>query len=259
MATEKHRTTQSDGHRKTQKNTGLSSVESGSVRNFVRGRLISSSPSERECVWALWEPAVCAVFQGPGGAVLASTGPAASMRGPILRRWGGEAILEEDRKLLHREVPVVARLVAPPGRDIPQREPNQFGRRLGGWKVAAGLDDFADPRVDALERIRRIDHAPDRGREGEERDDLRPGAPPGRHDGRKANPPRAAGEHVQGLGGGLGTDRRVDGTERGREELAIARTREVEAMAQEMDDAGLQGRQRKHGGQRLAHPLEAVG
>jgi hypothetical protein len=74
------------------------------------------------------------------------------MRGAILRRGAGEAILEEDRKLLHREMPVVARLAAPAGGDIPQRQPDQLRRRLVGREMAAGLDDFAATRVDTLER-----------------------------------------------------------------------------------------------------------
>ena len=35
--------------------------------------------TSKKRVWTLWKTAVCAVFQGPVGAVCASTGPAASM------------------------------------------------------------------------------------------------------------------------------------------------------------------------------------
>ena len=74
---------------------------------------------------------------------------------------------------LHREVPVVAGLAGPARRDIPQRQPDASlpSRRLESGR---GLDDSAHTRVHALERIGDVDHATDRGREGEERDDLQP-------------------------------------------------------------------------------------
>lgn len=71
----------------------------------------------------------------------------------------------------------------------------------------------------------------------------------------ESGPPRAARDPVEGLCGGLGAPGRADRAERGREALAIARTGEVEAVANQMDDARLQRRQRKHRGQGLAHLL----
>ncbi len=72
----------------------------GSVRVFV-GRAMKSS------VWALWQTAFSAVFQGPVGAFCASRGPAASTRRCILRCGRREAIRIEDRELIHRGAPGV--------------------------------------------------------------------------------------------------------------------------------------------------------
>ena len=75
----------------------------------------------------------------------------------ILRGRFGEALRIEDRELIHCCLPVVCRS-APIGRDVAQRQPDQFGGRVVAGKVPASLDDLAQPRVDALDGIRRIHH-----------------------------------------------------------------------------------------------------
>src|SRR5687768_3714717 len=64
----------------------------------------------------------------------------------------GEAAFIENRKLIHRGSPE-PRPAFPFCRDIADGEPDQFGRRLIIRKMASGLDDFPQLRVDALERI----------------------------------------------------------------------------------------------------------
>jgi hypothetical protein len=57
-----------------------------------------------------------------------------------------EALGVENRELIHRLLPVVRRS-APVGRDIAQRQPDQLARRVIARKVAARLDDLAQPRI----------------------------------------------------------------------------------------------------------------
>lgn len=71
--------------------------------------------------------------------------------------------------------PVVG-LLTPRRGDIAERQPEKLGGGLVGWKVAAGLQDLPQPGMHAFQRIRRIEHLPYVGWEGEERDDVRPGA-----------------------------------------------------------------------------------
>ena len=55
----------------------------------------------------------------------------------------------QDGKLIHRLFPVVRR-PAPVGRDVAQRQPDQFGGGLVAGEVTARLDDLAQPRMYAL-------------------------------------------------------------------------------------------------------------
>ena len=53
-----------------------------------------------------------------------------------------EAILVQDRELVHRRLPVVRR-PAPVGRDVAQRQPYQLAGRVVRREMAASLDDLA--------------------------------------------------------------------------------------------------------------------
>ena len=106
-----------------------------------------------------------------------------------------KAVVVENRELIHGRLHAGG---AHPRRgDIAQRQPDQFRGGLVGREMAARFDDLAHPRVDALERIGRVDHAPNLGRKREERNHLGPGAAPGRDDGRKVRAPRALLEGVE--------------------------------------------------------------
>ena len=67
---------------------------------------------------------------------------AASMRRCIRRPRDHEAILIQDRRLVHREVPVVGGL-PPAGGNVAPGEPDQLGRRLVLGEVPASLDDLS--------------------------------------------------------------------------------------------------------------------
>ena len=124
-----------------------------------------------------------------------------------------EAILIEDRELVHGGFPMRAGRVQSA---VMLRSASQISLVAASsvGKVAAGLDDFAQARVDALERVGGVDHAPHVGRKGEERNDVRPRAAPRRDDRRKPLAPRAARKGVERRARGLRARRRVDRPQR---------------------------------------------
>ncbi|CAB3630108.1 Transposase [Achromobacter xylosoxidans] len=100
--------------------------------------------------------------------------------------------------------------------------PHCYGRGHGFHKkIALGLVVF----------IRRIDHAPDVRREDDERRDVLPGPLPGRDDRWVLDPPGPIGECLQPL--------------LGRHGLAILPTRVIQAVADQMHNAGLHRRARE--------------
>src|ERR1700681_1876038 len=107
-----------------------------------------------------------------------------------------EAVVIQDRELVHRLLPVVRR-IAPTGGDVSQGEPYQFVRRVVGREMAACLDDLAHPRVHALDRVGGVDHPPDLRRERKERDHLVPGPPPGSNNGGEFPAPVTLLERIQ--------------------------------------------------------------
>jgi len=62
--------------------------------------------------------------------------------------------------------------------EIADGQVNQLGRSVICWKAAAGFGGFSDHPVQALDCIRRVDDLAHGWREGKERDDLLPSAPP---------------------------------------------------------------------------------
>ena len=64
----------------------------------------------------------------------------------FLRSSLGETIFPQDRKLIHRLLPVLGR-TAPIGCDVSQRQPNQFRRRIVSGEMPACLDDLAHARA----------------------------------------------------------------------------------------------------------------
>ena len=115
---------------------------------------------------------------------------------------------------------------------------DQLGCGLVVWKGASGLDGLSDRHVQALDRIRGVDNPADVLVEGEEGDDLLPVPPPGLPDRRIAVVPASLELGEPGLGGvcGLGA---IDVLEVRGHDVAILVGAEVQRIAGEMEDAGL--------------------
>ena len=94
----------------------------------------------------------------------------------------------EDGKLVHGVLPVLGR-PSPVSGDVAQGQPDQLGGGIVAREMPARLDDLAQPGVDALNGIGRVDYPADRRREGEEGDDAVPcPAPGGGHGGKFLSP-----------------------------------------------------------------------
>ena len=133
----------------------------------------------------------------------------------MLRGSLRETIFIKDRELVHSLLPVVRR-TAPFGRDVAQRQPDQFAGRIVAGEVPARLDDLAQARVDALYGIGRVDHPTNLRREGKERNHVAPGPAPGRHHGGEPLAPGAPPECGEFGLRSLGVGRRVDRADRRR-------------------------------------------
>jgi len=112
--------------------------------------------------------------------------------------------------------------------------------------VTAGLDDLAQLHVQALDRIGGVEDATDIRRESEERDHPRPDTPPGRGDSGIALAPWAGGKFAQGERGHLVVERGVDRSQRLSNRPAVLVADDLEAIADQVDDAGLHRRLREH-------------
>jgi hypothetical protein len=73
----------------------------------------------------------------------------------------------------------MVRRFPPVGGDIAQRQPDQLAGRLVGRKMTPRLDDFPQTGIHTFDRVGGLDHPPDLGREGEERNHLLPRTTPG--------------------------------------------------------------------------------
>ena len=94
--------------------------------------------------------------------------------------------------------------------------------------------------------------------ESEERNDLGPGPAPALADGRVFPAPWAGFEGRQRRFAAGRVDRPVDVLQRRRDRLAVLVGDEVQAVAQQMDDAGLNRRFGKDGDDRLRKALQAI-
>lgn len=124
--------------------------------------------------------------------------------------------------------------------------------------MAPGLDDFAQLRVDVLDGVGRIDHLPHGGWEGQEPNHAVPGIAPCCADRGESLALRAVGKDIEFELGGLGIDGGIDGFDCGGQCLAILPARVIEAVADQVHDAGLLRGCREHRRQRFGHALEAV-
>ena len=108
-----------------------------------------------------------------------------------------------------------------------------------------------------VDLIRGVDHLSDLRRIGEERHDFVPGAPPGRADRRVLLAPFGLelGKPLLGHVGGLGA---IDRAQRRRQPLAVLPRHEVQAVADQMDDAGLHDGAREDGGDGVGEALQPI-
>ncbi len=120
----------------------------------------------------------------------------------------------------------------------------------------AAIDHAATP-VQAFYGIRRVDDLADRRIEAEERDHLLPGPAPGRGD-RGVFPGPFVLEIVEFGGGHVGGRSAVDPAQVGRYHLAVLPGAEVQAVAHQMHDAGLDHGLREGGGDGLGEALQPV-
>ena len=91
----------------------------------------------------------------------------------ILRDSLCKAILVKDCELIHGCLPIVCG-ASPVGGDVAQREPDQLGGRVVAGEVPPCLDDFAQPRIDALDSVGRVNHPSHLGRKGKEWNHIGP-------------------------------------------------------------------------------------
>ena len=169
-----------------------------------------------------------------------------------------ESIREGDGELGHRLRPVPG-TATPVCGDVLQRHPDQLGCGLIAREVSSGLDDLAQPRIDALDRIGGVDHATYRRGKGKERNDPIPCSTPQRRDGRVPFAPGSALEFLECFQDRLRVGRGVDRPQRLGEGLAVLPACVFEAVTDQMDDARLQGRGRKCRAQGLWNTLETIG
>ena len=162
----------------------------------------------------------------------------------LLSESCSESITVRDSKLVHRRDPFPGR-AAPVGGGVLQRQPDQLRRRIVAREMTSSLDDLAQPRIDALDRVGRVNHAPDSWRKGKEQNDPIPGSTPDRRDRRIPLAPGAVLELLERLQSGLWAGDGVDRPQRLGEHLAVLPARVFEAVADQVHDARLQGRGRK--------------
>src|SRR3954454_21289610 len=169
----------------------------------------------------------------------------------------GEALAEEDgelglghRPLARRHPPLLLGAV--------QDQEQQLHRRLVGRKVAPGPHRPAKLGVERLDRVRRVQQPPDVAGEGVERHHLSPGAAPALADGRVLAAPGTLLEGGERRLAGSGVDRAVDVPQRRSHGRAVLIGDKGQALAQQMDDAGLDRGLRENGRDCLWKALQAV-
>ena len=144
----------------------------------------------------------------------------------------------EDGELIHGLFPVLG-CPSPICGDIAQGQPDQLGRGIVAREMPACLDDLAQPGVDALDGIGRVDHPAYRRREGKEGNHPVPGSTPGGSHGGEFLPPGTLCEGIQFGQSRFGTGGRVNRPDRRCQRLALLPAGVIQAVANQMDDAGL--------------------
>src|SRR3954465_3840434 len=124
--------------------------------------------------------------------------------------------------------------------------------------MAPGPDRPAQLGIERLDGIGGVQNSSDLSGKSIKRDDLGPGAPPALADGRVFAAPGALLEGTERGLAGFGVNRPVDVLERRRNRLSILPGDKIEAVAQQVDDAGLYRGLREDSRDRLGEALQAV-
>src|SRR5580700_7658331 len=124
--------------------------------------------------------------------------------------------------------------------------------------MAPGPDGSAELGVQRLDGVRGVPDPPHLAGEGVERDYLAPGPPPALADGRIFSAPEAFLEGAKRGFAGIGVDGSVDPLQCGCHRLSVFPGDEIEAVAQQVDDTGLNRGLREDGGNRLGKAFETV-
>ena len=111
--------------------------------------------------------------------------------------------------------------------------------------MAPGPDGSPQLGVQRLDGIRGVQDPPHIAGEGVKRDDLAPGAPPALSDCRVFLAPEALLEGAKRGLAGIGIDGAVNALQRTRDRFSVFPGHKIEAVAQQMDDAGLHRRLRE--------------
>src|SRR5579859_4301326 len=151
------------------------------------------------------------------------------------------------QRLLHRCWP----------RPAADGEVQTLHRRLLGREVTASTHASAQPGVHALDRVGAVQDFADLGVVGEEGHELGPGVVPQADDRRVAVAP-FVGELVEALPGGLLGGGGVDGAQVAGELVPVLLARIAEGVAHQVQDAGLDDRERPDVGHRFDQAAEAV-
>src|ERR1041384_4673066 len=124
--------------------------------------------------------------------------------------------------------------------------------------MAPGPDRSPELGIQRFDGIRRVQNPPDIAGKGVERDDLAPGAPPALADGRVFLAPEALLEGGERGLAGIGVDGSVNALQSRGHRLAVFPGHKIEAVAQQVDDAGLHRRLREDGGDRFGEAFQGV-
>ena len=124
--------------------------------------------------------------------------------------------------------------------EVPESEVEQFDGRLIVGEGAAGFDNLAQAPMQAFDGVGCVDHATDLRWVGEERNDFVPGPSPGSADRRIFFAPCCF-ELAEAQFGSFGCLSAVNGAQIRHDQLSVLPGDEIQRMARQMDNAGLDG------------------
>lgn len=161
-----------------------------------------------------------------------------------LSEWCCESVTVGDGEWIHRLGPPLGRS-AKVGGGVLQRQPDQRRRRSIVREVAGRLDDLEQSRIDALDRVGCLDYMPHARRGGKKRNHPSPALAPERREGWMSLAPGAALEFYERLPSGVCVDCGVNRPEYLGFEFAVLPARVLEALSDQVRDAGRQGHGRR--------------